>query len=65
MSKHECKGLIIAASLLIVVQYVLAFFIIKLQGYSILQGIGWVICLFFHPLWFCAHSYFTSQGWCF
>ena len=45
MKKHKFSGSILAASILIVVQYILAFFVYKLPGIRELQWLGWGIWL--------------------
>lgn len=43
MKMREISGAIIVASILIVAQYILAFFVYKLPGVRMLQWIGWAI----------------------
>ena len=43
MEKRKFSGGIVIASLLIIAQYILAFFVYKLPGYKPLQWVGWVI----------------------
>ena len=41
MESWRCSGAILGASILIVAQYVLAFFVFKLPGLKALQWVGW------------------------
>ena len=41
MESWRCSGTILGASILIVAQYVLAFFVFKLPGLKALQWVGW------------------------
>lgn len=43
MQSWRCSGAILGASILIVAQYVLAFFVFKLPGLRALQWVGWGI----------------------
>ena len=43
MESWRCSGTILGASILIVAQYVLAFFVFKLPGLKALQWVGWGI----------------------
>jgi protein-S-isoprenylcysteine O-methyltransferase Ste14/phosphohistidine swiveling domain-containing protein len=43
MKDWKSPGGIIVASILLVTQYILAFFVFKLPGWKPLQGVGWVI----------------------
>jgi protein-S-isoprenylcysteine O-methyltransferase Ste14 len=43
MKSWRCSGAILGASILIVAQYALAFFVFKLPGMKALQWVGWGI----------------------
>jgi len=43
MKTWKFPGAIIVASVLLIAQYILAFFVFKLRGLKALQGIGWGI----------------------
>jgi protein-S-isoprenylcysteine O-methyltransferase Ste14 len=43
MKKHKFFGLILFASVILIAQYILTFFVFKLTGLKILQWVGWGI----------------------
>lgn len=43
MTTGKCSGAILGASILIVAQYILAFFVLKMPGLKPLQWLGWAI----------------------
>jgi protein-S-isoprenylcysteine O-methyltransferase Ste14 len=67
MKKHYFFGPILLASVLLVTQYILAFFVFKLSGLKVLQWIGWgiwIISLYFGlaPIFIFRKKGGVSQG---